>query len=206
METSMNIVYSPLLRWLGKKRGKMGTLFIIVALLYAFFGKTPPVDYFSVWGHPKALLCWALLLLGVWFRIWSAGYVKKDQEVTSIGPYCLVRHPLYFGSLLIYLSFFLALGDAVVGVMLFMLLFLTVYWPRMFQEEEGLVQMFGRQYHEYMKEVPRIVPNPFRIRPAVFKPGFTFTRSYHNLGLRALWMLALVPAFFKLLEMYKSAQ
>lgn len=201
----MNIVYTPLFRWLGKKRGKVGTFFIIVSLLYAFFGKTPPVDFIGSLDQPKTVICWVLLLVGVWFRIWSAGYVKKNMEVTCIGPYCLVRHPLYFGSLLMYLSFFLALGDAIVGLVLFVLLFLTVYWPRMFQEEEGLAQMFGQQYHEYMKDVPRIVPNPFRIRPAVFRPGFTFSRSYHNLGLRALWMLVLVPVFFKLLTMYKGA-
>ena len=41
------------------------------------------------------------MMIGMFFRAWSSGYINKDKELATDGPYSLTRNPLYFGNLLI---------------------------------------------------------------------------------------------------------
>ena len=41
------------------------------------------------------------MMIGMFFRAWSSGYIDKDKELATEGPYSLTRNPLYFGNLLI---------------------------------------------------------------------------------------------------------
>ena len=42
-----------------------------------------------------------MALAGLAVRAWAAGVIKKDQELTTSGPYAFTRNPLYLGSLLL---------------------------------------------------------------------------------------------------------
>jgi protein-S-isoprenylcysteine O-methyltransferase Ste14 len=50
------------------------------------------------------------LLLGLLIRTWAAGTLVKKKRLISDGPYALVRHPLYLGSILLMLGFTLLTG------------------------------------------------------------------------------------------------
>ena len=70
------------------------------------------------------------------------------------GPYRWVRHPLYFFSLLMIWSCpFLTLDKLVFNV-----LFTVWTLIGMNLEERDLVAHFGRDYHEYQKKVPILIP------------------------------------------------
>src|SRR5262249_43094468 len=42
---------------------------------------------------------WALIGLG--WRAWAAGTIRKNAELAADGPYALSRHPLYFGNFML---------------------------------------------------------------------------------------------------------
>ena len=41
------------------------------------------------------------IVFGMAFRAWSAGYILKNEELATKGPYELTRNPLYFCSFLL---------------------------------------------------------------------------------------------------------
>ena len=45
---------------------------------------------------------------GIVLRALASGHVKKNQELTTTGPYAYVRNPLYVGSLIMALGFAVA--------------------------------------------------------------------------------------------------
>ena len=47
---------------------------------------------------PWALyLTTVIVVIGVVIRMWASGFIMKNKELATNGPYALVRHPLYVG-------------------------------------------------------------------------------------------------------------
>ncbi len=53
----------------------------------------------------------AVAAFGQVFRIYAAGFIHKNKQLASTGPYALVRHPLYLGNFLILFGFALAANN-----------------------------------------------------------------------------------------------
>jgi protein-S-isoprenylcysteine O-methyltransferase Ste14 len=120
---------------------------------------------FELWRrapHPAAV-AWSLALVvpGLWLRAYASGYVKKNQELTTTGPYAHTRNPLYLGSILMAAGFALALLSWPVGLVL-AIGFLVIYVPVIASEERFLRATFPG-FDDYCGRVPRLVP---RITPA----------------------------------------
>lgn len=81
----------------------------------------------------------------------------RTEPLVVRGPYRYVRHPLYLGVVLLVLGWWLLLDYSflLVAVILLLLWFNFVVAP--FEEKE-LIAIFGDQYLQYSKEVPRIIP------------------------------------------------
>lgn len=108
-----------------------------------------------VW--PLWLAGTALAFLGMLFRGWAAGHVRKNDRLAVSGPYSFTRHPLYLGSFVIGLGFSLA-GRSLTILVLFLACFFLLYGPAMRAEEDHLKQLFPRRYPDYRKIVPFFVP------------------------------------------------
>lgn len=80
-----------------------------------------------------------------------------ERELVTTGVYGIVRHPLYVAGLLI---FTFSPQITVNGLTITVLADLYFIFG-MFIEERRFVKMFGDQYREYMKKVPRMVPRLF---------------------------------------------
>lgn len=102
-----------------------------------------------------------LVLPGLWLRAYASGYVKKNLELTTTGPYGHVRNPLYLGSILIAAGFAVALESWAVGVAL-ATMFIAIYVPVIVSEERFLRSTFPG-FSEYCRRVPRLIP---RLTPA----------------------------------------
>lgn len=76
-----------------------------------------------------------------------AGFVRS-------GTYSLVRHPLYFFSLLV--LWFMPLMT--LNLLLFNVLATLYFWIGSLHEERRLLAEFGEEYRHYQQEVPHLIP------------------------------------------------
>jgi protein-S-isoprenylcysteine O-methyltransferase Ste14 len=125
---------------------------------------------FFLWRARPSLLFMALSLLlvipGVWLRAYASGYVKKNAELTTTGPYAHTRNPLYLGSMMIAFGFALASRSIWIAVAL-AALFAIIYAPVIQGEEQFLRSKFP-DFDEYKKRVPRLLP---RLTPGTSQAG-----------------------------------
>jgi len=98
----------------------------------------------------------AVALVGVLIRALASGHVKKNEELTTSGPYGYTRNPLYLGSIIIAIGFAVAARNVWIGVVL-VVLFLAIYLPVIRSEEEFLRGKFSN-FDEYVRTVPRLLP------------------------------------------------
>ena len=150
--------------------------------------------------RPETPVAWIFLLAGVGLRIWAAGNLEKNRFDHPAGPYRLVRHPLYLGTLLVSLSFFLSIGIPGTGLCLWGILLLAVFLPVLRKEERELAQWFPGPYRRYMSRVPALLPALRAFPQALEADRFTMERARRNFGLRALWLLAAVLVLNVVLE------
>jgi hypothetical protein len=115
-------------------------------------------------AHPgPQFLAFSLLLVipGLLLRAYASGYVKKNAELTTTGPYAHTRNPLYLGSMMIAFGFALGARSIWIAVVL-AVLFAVIYIPVIRSEEEYLRSVFPN-FGRYAATVPRLLP---RITPA----------------------------------------
>ena len=120
----------------------------------------------------------AVALAGLLLRAYAAGYLTKNQGLTTAGPYAYTRNPLYLGSLVMGLGFALAGSSWLLGAA-FLVFFLAVYGPVIRSEAETLRRAFGESYEQYAKDVPLLVP---RLRRCAAPSGSGQAQSNHPLA------------------------
>jgi len=93
---------------------------------------------------------------GILLRALASGHVKKNEELTTTGPYAYVRNPLYLGSLIMAIGFAVAARSGWVLLAMIAMFFL-IYLPVIRSEEAFLRHTFP-SYAEYAQNVPRLLP------------------------------------------------
>lgn len=172
---------------------------VLAALAASLLMKARPADLLDSADSWRAWLGWLLMISGVLVRLWGSGNLRKNQEITDTGIYAIVRHPLYLGSLLLLLAYFLSIGDPLVGLVLFSLLLFGIYYPTMLAEEEHLMLKFPREFGNYSPP-PRLLPALRRIPAALRSNRFEIGSAYHNLGFRSAWFLLGLPLLLRIVE------
>ncbi len=128
-----------------KYRGRIGVIISILIILIANQSK------FSI------LIGFFISSLGNILRIWASGYIKKEIELATSGPYGYTRNPLYLGNFLIGLGFCIA-SQQIISHLLFLAYFLSFYIPIIKREEERMFHLFKDSYLEYKRKVPVFFP------------------------------------------------
>jgi protein-S-isoprenylcysteine O-methyltransferase Ste14 len=107
-----------------------------------------------------------LIVPGLVIRALASGHVRKNEALATSGPYAYTRNPLYLGSLLIGIGFAVAARSWWIGAVLG-IMFFAIYVPVIRSEEQFLRQKF-REFDEYARQVPRMVPRfpPARLAEA----------------------------------------
>ena len=83
--------------------------------------------------------------------------VTDTQAIVSQGPYRVIRHPGYLGTIFVWIGFALSVGNWIATIILAILLF-GVYGYRIRSEEVMLMDRFGNEYQEYRRRTWRLVP------------------------------------------------
>ena len=166
--------------WIGRKRahdgGKAhdrgslqilhvaiwGSIFIAVWLSRKGIGR---VD--DALRMPLFLTGCALMLAGMLFRWWAVRVlahhftvdvaIRDDHKLIRQGPYRLLRHPSYTGSLTTFYGFALALGSAWSLLLIAVVVTAAFLW-RIRVEERALTSAFPRDYPAYARETKRLIP------------------------------------------------
>ena len=98
----------------------------------------------------------AVALIGLAIRAYASGYVRKNENLATTGPYAFTRNPLYLGSIVIAAGFAVMARSWLV-VALLGLMFLAIYLPVIWSEEAYLRERFP-EFAEYERRVPRLLP------------------------------------------------
>jgi protein-S-isoprenylcysteine O-methyltransferase Ste14 len=135
---------------------------------------------------------------GILLRALASGHVKKNEELTTSGPYAYTRNPLYLGSLIIALGFAIAARNLWV-LFIMAVMFFAIYLPVIRSEEEFLRRTFA-EFAAYTKNVPRLFPRltPFGSAPATFSAKLYWQHREYNavLGSAALLVVLLAKLFW----------
>lgn len=132
-------------------------ILIVPALDHRWHWSAVP-PYAVIAGNILIVLGWTIILFVFRENTFTSATIEvvADQRVVSTGPYAVVRHPMYSGSLLYFLGIPIALGSwwgLLVGILM-----MPVFVLRLFDEEKLLARnLLG--YSEYMVRVKyRLVP------------------------------------------------
>jgi len=98
---------------------------------------------------------WAKRTLGRFFV--GAVVIQDGHEVVTSGPYALIRHPGYAGSMLALVGFGVATANAA-SLVAFVVLSLAVFVRTIRVEERVLCSRLGEPYAEYSRHTSRLVP------------------------------------------------
>lgn len=165
----------------------LNVLVIILAIIIPLAQINRPADPIILTPPAISIFGDLCIILGPLIRLWASGYLQKNKEVCSKGPYRLVRHPFYLGTLLFYLGFFLLLDGLVYGVALFLATLIVVYYPRILYEEEYLLKKFSKAYIFQKKDVPRFFPfSRITSLSCADMRGWSWKQAWQNRGFSLL--------------------
>jgi protein-S-isoprenylcysteine O-methyltransferase Ste14 len=122
------------------------------------FGWSSVPSYISIAGDVLFVLGWIIIFFVFKENTFTSSTIEvaADQHVISTGPYAIVRHPMYSGSLLYVLAMPIALGSWW-GLWVILLMMPVNFW-RIF-DEENLLKKELPGYREYTQKVRyRLVP------------------------------------------------
>lgn len=113
-----------------------------------------------VWlAHPtwrSIVLGSSIAVAGLIIRALASGHVRKNEQLTTSGPYAYSRNPLYLGSIIVAAGFTLASCSWIIAAIAAAMLVL-IYIPVIRSEEEFLRAHFP-EFNDYCRNVPRLFP------------------------------------------------
>jgi protein-S-isoprenylcysteine O-methyltransferase Ste14 len=146
-------------------------LAVVLILLYALTSRpNPSFAYIGI----------GLAILGTMVRLHASGFVLKNKELATDGPYALMRHPLYTGNILLITGFALA-GSLWWGIPLALVFFWFYYPPAIEYEDRKLHGIFEEQWEKWSRQTPALLPNFSNIRK-LFSGSWSFMKSTKQNG------------------------
>ena len=121
-----------------------------------------PVVSFSI-PLLHLIICTPFLVPGAWLAIkgvkettLKVAETHRTEKIATTGVYSIVRHPQYLGGLLAHagISFLLSAGYSLLLTPLMVVLIYLISR----KEEKELAREFGKEYEDYKKKVPMLMP------------------------------------------------
>ncbi len=157
-----------------------------------------PLDFFARWrvriGYllavvvlwfsrpvPRSILIGACVgLIGLAIRAYAAGFLHKQEVLTTTGPYARTRNPLYFGSSILTLGAAIAMNSWLSAALL-LIYFALVYTLVMRREELELRRHHGPAFDAYARSVPLFFPRlSIPKSPSAAVGGFSWSQYRRN--------------------------
>ena len=177
-------------KWVSRWRVRLGYLLAIVVLFFAR-------------PNPKNVVIGAAIgILGLWLRAYAAGYLKKQEVLTTTGPYAYTRNPLYLGSAVLAGGAAWAMHSWISAAILGAY-FGVVYYVVMRREESELRGHFGEAFDAYARQVPLFFPRLMPVRSEGSSAGAfsmaQFRKNHeHQAALGFLFLLLFLLVIWRL--------
>ena len=98
-----------------------------------------------------------LILLGLSTRMFASGFVLKNKELSTTGPYAFMRHPLYTGNIMILIG--LCLINGFLWSFISAFIFFWFYYPTAIEyEDRKLKSLFPDTWEEWASITPALMP------------------------------------------------
>ena len=135
-------------------------IFLVIWILDSFIFRFSTILANYIPLYIRLILLGLLFVPGVYLAISGLRVVftevRDPPQVIKTGVFSYVRHPIYLASLLFYIGVFLttmSLISLVIGVGIFIFYnYIATF------EEDQLEQIFGQDYKDYKKKVPKWLP------------------------------------------------
>ena len=99
----------------------------------------------------------SIVLLGLIVRLYASGFVLKNKELSTTGPYAFVRHPLYTGNILILMG--VSLTTSLPWTIVCSILFFWFYYPPAIEyEDRKLKLLFPDTWNSWANQTPPLLP------------------------------------------------
>jgi len=189
------------MRFYVKQRIFWTRIFAIIAIILLLFSshswRSDGIFYFLMEWIGFSMV--VIATLGrLWCSLYIAGY--KDDQMITLGPYSLVRNPLYFFSFIGALGLgFSSQNLIIIGLMITMF---VVFYPHVIDSEEKTLEMlFKDQYIQYKNTTPKYwpsfknyqEPNEYTVKPKQITIAF----------LSAMWFLWFFM-IFNIIELFQN--
>ena len=163
---------------------RIAVLFTIVYVIFV----PPPHQLGHALLEIGKIIGFLLLVTAALGRVWCLSYIAgaKNDVLVSVGPYSVVRNPLYVFNFIGAVGFGFVVGNPILATLLAVAF--AVFYPSVIrQEERFLTQAFGERFTRYCDATPRWFPRwssfhepeTWNIDPRRFRAGL----------LDAMWFL-----------------
>lgn len=207
MNDSRTMTNTPKLLKARQMHSRLFAVAVVMILLFC----TPMM---TKGAFPRECMLWlgyVLVAIGVMGRIYCSAFIggRKNDEVVREGPFSVVRNPLYVFSFVAMVGIGLQSGMVILLVLL--VAAFVCYYPMVVAKEEAfLSHKFGEPYAQFMREVPRWLPNlklwkepeevvakPKFIRRTMLDamifflpmPCFAVVHALHTYGVLPIWLI-----------------
>ena len=124
---------------------------IILVSVFCFFTPLEPILLYQIEAG------YVIAIIGLTIRLIASGYVLKNKELSTTGPYSYVRHPLYTGNLILLIG--LAIINGLWWSFLIGFLFAIFYYPTAIEyEDRKLRQLFPDDWPQWAEKTPALWP------------------------------------------------
>ena len=108
-----------------------------------------------------------IIILGLIIRMYASGFVLKNKELSTTGPYAYVRHPLYTGNILVLTG--MAIINGQLWASLIALSFFWFYYPAAIEyEDRKLKELFPGSWEKWANKTPALAITFQKLHPEDF--------------------------------------
>lgn len=141
-------------------------IFLIIWISDSFFLEYSTISLDTIPNIIRMIIGFPILIISGILAKYGLGIVfgevRAKPEIIEKGVFKIVRHPIYLGSILLYLGLTL-LTCSIASAILWIIIVIFYYYISKY-EEKLLLKKFGADYKSYMERVSMLIPMKFKKR------------------------------------------
>ena len=138
-------------------------IFLIIWISDSFFLEYSTISLDTIPNMVRMIIGFPILILSGIFAKYGLGTVfgevREKPEIIEKSVFKIVRHPIYLGSILLYLGLTI-LTCSIASTVIWIIIVIFYYYISKY-EEKLLLKEFGTDYKNYMERVPMLIPLKF---------------------------------------------